>query len=158
MRALAPRTPPVADRAAAPTPPPRPSAGRARRVAGPLAVGGTALLAAVALHLRDPHVAGSWGICPTLLLTGLDCPLCGGLRAVHDLTDLDLVAAASSNLLLVVALPVVVVLWLRRLRALWRGGDAARPLAVPPVVWVLGLVAVALFTVARNLPGSWLAA
>ena len=33
-----------------------------------------------------------------------------------------------------------------------------RPLAVPTAVWVVGLGVVAVFTVARNLPGSWLAA
>jgi hypothetical protein len=134
------------------------TAARARRLASPLAVGGLAVLAAVALHVRDPHQPGSWGVCPTRLLTGLDCPLCGSLRAVHDLTDLDLAAAASSNLLLVVAVPVVLVLWLRRLRACWRGGAGMRPLTVATAVWVVGLVGVAAFTVVRNLPGSWLAA
>lgn len=121
-------------------------------------VGAATLLVTAALHVRDPHQPGSWGVCPTRLVTGLDCPLCGGLRAVHDLTDLDLLDAASSNLLVVLALPVVVLLWLRRLRAGWRGGEAARPLAVPTIVWVAGLLLVGAFTVARNLPGSWLAA
>lgn len=131
---------------------------RARRLASPLGVGALAIAGAVALHLRDPHAAGSWGLCPFLFLTGLDCPFCGGLRGMNDLTHLDLGAAASSNLLLVVALPVVVALWLRRLVVLWRGGEEARPLAVPASVWVVGLGVVTVFTVARNLPGSWLAA
>ena len=32
--------------------------------------------------------------CPTKLLTGLDCPFCGGLRLVHDLLNGQWLAAA----------------------------------------------------------------
>ena len=131
---------------------------RARRLASPLAVGGGIALATLGLRLRDPHVAGAWGGCPTKLLTALDCPLCGGLRAVNDLTHLDLGAALSSNVVLVLAIPVILVLWGRRLVACWRGGEAMRPLGVPSWLWVGGLVLLGAFTVARNLPGSWLAA
>ncbi len=131
---------------------------RAQRLAGPLGAAALVGLTTAALAVRDPHRAGSWGWCPTQVLTHLDCPACGGLRAVHDLTRFDLGAAASSNLLLVVALPLVLGLWLRRVVAAWRGGDAMRPLVVPPVVWAVGLGVVAVFTVARNVPGSWLAA
>jgi hypothetical protein len=131
---------------------------RARRLASPLAAGAGALLAAVALRLRDPHVSGSWGLCPTKLVTSLDCPLCGALRAVNDLTHLDVGSALSSNLVLVLAIPVVLVLWLRRLRACRRGGEAMRPLTVPTWAWIGGLVVLAAFGVVRNLPGSWLAA
>jgi Protein of unknown function (DUF2752) len=132
--------------------------GRLRRLASPLATGGLAVLGAVALHVRDPHAPGSWGFCPLALLE-LSCPLCGGLRAVNDLTHLDLGAALSSNLLLVLALPLVVALWARRLVALWRGGaHAEAPLDVPRWAWVALGVVVAVFTVARNLPaGAWLA-
>ena len=131
---------------------------RARRLASPLGSGALVLAATLAVHLRDPHVPGSWGACPTRLVTGLDCPLCGGLRAVHDLTHLDLAAALSGNLLVVLALPVVLALWGRRLAACWRGGEAMRPVAPPAWLWAAGLVAVTAYTIARNLPGSWLAA
>ena len=131
---------------------------RARRLASPLAVGGGVALAALALRLRDPHVAGAWGGCPTKLLTDLDCPLCGGLRTVNDLTHLDVGAALSSNLVLVLAIPVVLFFWGRRLLACWRGGANMAPLVVPSWVWVGALVVLGVFTVARNLPGSLLAA
>ena len=149
----------------APAPPvPGPDAGpstaRLRRLASPLATGGLAVLGTVALHLRDPHASGSWGFCPVALL-GLSCPLCGSLRAVNDLTHLDPGAALSSNLLLVLALPVVVALWVRRLVVLWRegpDGGAPHPLDAPRWAWIaLGVLVVA-FTVARNLrAGAWLA-
>ena len=131
--------------------------GRPRRLAPPLAAGGLAAIGALALRVRDPHEGGSWGFCPIALL-GLACPACGSLRAVNDLTHLDLGAAASSNLLLVLVLPVALALWGRRLVALWRGGPAAAPLVVPGAVWVAVGVLVAAFTLARNLPlGAWLA-
>jgi hypothetical protein len=131
--------------------------GRWHRLASPLAAGALVALGTVALHVRDPHAAGSWGYCPTALL-GLSCPLCGSLRAVNDLTHLDLAAAASSNLLLVLAIPVIVALWGRRLAACWRGGAALAPVTVPRAVWLVLAVAVLAFTLARNLPsGGWLA-
>ena len=42
---------------------------------------GVALVAAV-----DPHTSGRYPTCPFHAVTGLWCPGCGGLRAVHDLT------------------------------------------------------------------------
>lgn len=131
---------------------------RARRLASPLAVGGLAALTTLALRLRDPHLSGAWGGCPTKLLTDLDCPLCGGLRAVNDLTHLDLGAALSSNLVLVLAIPLILIFWGRRLAVCWHGGAAWRPLTISSWVWAGGLVVLGVFTVARNLPGSWLAA
>ena len=133
---------------------------RLRRMRAPaLTLAGLAL-AGLALHLRDPHVGGSWGTCPSAAL-GIACPGCGTLRAVHDLTNLDLAAAASSNLAFVIALPLaaaVLVLWsVRR----WRGRAMPDPATWPrrPALAsaVLGAVLLVAFTVARNLPGSWLA-
>ena len=150
-----PPTPTAEPAARAPAQPREPS--RAHRLASPLGTAALAGVATVALRLRDPHVGGSWGWCPVALL-GVACPMCGSLRAVNDLTHLDLASAASSNLLLLVALPVVAALWLRRVAACWRGGAAMRPLSPPAWAWwALGAVALG-FTVARNTPaGAWLA-
>jgi hypothetical protein len=123
-----------------------------------LLLAGGVLAASVALHLRDPHAAGSWGICPWLALTGTYCPGCGGLRAVNDLTRGDLAAAASSNLLFVSSLPLLAMLWLRTVRQRWRGVTRPLPARVAGVGAAVGLVAVVVFSVARNLPaGGWLA-
>jgi len=121
-----------------------------------LALGGLAA-ATVALHLRDPHVSNSWGLCPLYALTGVYCPGCGGLRGVNDLTDGHLGAAASSNLLLVLAVPFVVLLLARWTFATWQGRDVAVVPTLPrPLRYGLGAF-VLVFWVARNLPGSWLA-
>jgi len=131
---------------------------RSRRVRGPLLLAGGVLVASLALHLRDPHDAGSWGYCPWYLATGTYCPGCGGLRAVNDLTHGDVVGAASSNLAFVASLPVLLLLWGRGLVQRWRGVRTALPSRLVAVSATLAVVLLAVFAVARNLPvGAWLA-
>lgn len=135
-----------------------PSTRRQRMVAPVLTIGGLAL-ATAALHLRDPHRSGSWGMCPTAAL-GFSCPGCGGLRAVNDLTNLDLGAALSSNLAFVVALPFAVLglaLWAVDR---WRGRPGRLDWPTKQRIAVAGLALLGVFTVLRNLPiplGDWLA-
>ena len=102
--------------------------------------------------------SGSWGYCPWKLLTGLDCPGCGSLRAVNDLTNGHVVAAASSNLLFVVMVPVMIAMWVAWARRSWRGTSrAARSPSTTTVVWAAAVVVTVVFTVVRNTPwGSWL--
>ena len=138
-------------------PPLRDERSRWRRVQAPVLVAVALLAASVALHLRDPHRAGSWGFCPWLALTGTYCPGCGGLRAVNDLTHGDVAAAASSNLLFVGALPLLGLWWGRSVVDGWRGVrrhvDERRALLVTYAV----LGATVVFWVVRNLPfAGWL--
>ncbi|MDE0775454.1 DUF2752 domain-containing protein [Nocardioides sp.] len=131
---------------------------RGRRMLAPLATIGGLGLATLALHLRDPHESGSWGLCPSAAL-GFWCPGCGGLRGVNDLTDLRVVDAASSNLVLVLAMPVMIFLLGRWAFDSW-SGRVRTPMdhRVNAVLLTLSLTALAAFTVLRNLPaGSWLA-
>lgn len=126
---------------------------RRERLTAPVLLAGAVLGASVVLHLRDPHEAGSYGFCPWLVLTGTYCPGCGGLRAVNDLTRGDLAAAASSNLLLVGSVPLVILLWAAWFRDRWRGVvrrvDQRRAVLASSV---LGVVVLA-YWVVRNLPG-----
>ena len=131
---------------------------RWQRTRVPTLVAGGILAASVLLHLRDPHESGSWGYCPWLLLTGTFCPGCGGLRAVNDLTRGDLGAAASSNLLLVGSIPLVVMWWTRSMLDGWRGvvrrSNSRRVVLGCLLFSVLALA----FSVLRNTgAGSWLA-
>ncbi|MCB0894667.1 MAG: DUF2752 domain-containing protein [Nocardioidaceae bacterium] len=129
---------------------------RGRRMVAPAVTIGGLALATLALHVRDPHQHGSWGLCPSAAM-GVYCPGCGGLRAVNDLTNGDLGAAASSNLLLVVLLPVAVLWLLRWSWGRWTGRVREPDPRLTRTVW-WSLAAVALvFVVLRNLPGSWLA-
>lgn len=92
-----------------------------RRSRSMLLGGLAALLLTVAVHFRDPHRDASWGLCPLFALTGLYCPGCGGMRAVNDLTNGNLRAAISSNVLTVTLLPIIVGWWLLEVRNRWRG-------------------------------------
>lgn len=132
--------------------------GRARRLSGPVLLAGGLIAASVALHVRDPHREGSWGVCPWLVLTGTYCPGCGGLRAVNDLTRGDVAAAASSNLLLVGALPLFAWWWLRRTHDAWRGVRRVADEHAALRFTVVALGAALVFWVVRNLPfAAWLA-
>ncbi len=131
---------------------------RWQRVRPSLVLAGIVVALSVALHVRDPHESGSWGFCPWLVLTGTSCPGCGGLRAVNQLTRGDLAAAASSNLLFVGSVPLLVVLWTRWLADRWRGVRRVGSQGTG-ALWALVFSVVALvFWVTRNLPAlGWLA-
>ena len=131
-------------------------ASRRERMKRPVLVIGGLSLATLALHLRDPHSSGSWGICPSAAM-GFYCPGCGGLRAVNDLSNGDLLGAASSNLAFVVALPFILVGLVLWVVGRWRGRSYAPPMSVIRPVAYVSLVLIVAFTVLRNLPGSWLA-
>jgi Protein of unknown function (DUF2752) len=133
----------------------RPS--RPERMRAPVLTAAGLGLTALALRVRDPHVSHSWGVCPLYALTGVYCPGCGGLRGVNDLTRGHVGAAASSNVLLVVAIPFAAYFLVRWTWATWQGDIVSVVPALPRAVRI-GLGAVVLvFWVARNLPGSWLA-
>ena len=95
-------------------------------------------------------------LCPMRAITGLDCPLCGGLRAVQCLVRADVPAAASHNLLFVASLPLVLVVW-----AWWLSStvyDGVRPPTAPRWALPASVVVLSAFTILRNLPAlSWLA-
>jgi len=101
----------------------------------------------------DPADPGApYPDCPVLALTGVPCPGCGGLRALHALTRGDVPAALALNPLVLLALPLAVVglaVWLhaaahgraaapvRRLAA-WsapRAAVLASAVAVALLVW-----------------------
>ena len=125
---------------------------------GPLVTIGTLALATLALHYRDPHQHGSWGLCPLYAATGIYCPGCGGLRAVNDLTDGHVGAALSSNILVTLLIPVSVVLLSVWALDKWRGTTRHVPWSrLRPFVVAL-LTVMFLFAVVRNTgSGAWLA-
>jgi hypothetical protein len=135
-----------------PTPTPRRPAWFA-----PVAAAGLVGAATLYTAVVNPNTSGAFPQCITKRFSGLDCPMCGGLRAVHSLTHADLAGAIDHNALAVVLLPLVVVAW-----AIW----LARSLGVevPTVRWPrwapwAALAFSLLFAVVRNtaLPGvAWL--
>ncbi len=122
----------------------------------PLAAAGAGAAALVLLHVRDPHIEGSYGLCPVYALFGVYCPGCGGMRAVHNLTDGHVIDSLHSNLL---ALPMLVLfaLWVAdwAVRA-WRGAGPRLPGISSATMWML-LGSIAGYTILRNTPwGTWL--
>lgn len=115
--------------------------------------GATTLVALV-----DPYQDGHFPTCPLLALTGLYCPFCGGIRAVHDLAHLDVLSALERNPLVVLGLPLVVLALVGWGQRAFTGRRIALPrrvlgVALGPTVIVLLVV----FGVLRNLPGwDWL--
>ncbi len=106
-----------------------------------LLIGGLAYIG-----IADPHQPGSvFPPCPFKLLTGWNCPACGGLRMTHDLLHGDLSAAVMDNVFLLVGLPLVA-LWV-----LWRLRRGRRVLSLG--AGVLIIVTAVAWTVIRNLPG-----
>jgi hypothetical protein len=124
----------------------------------PLLVGGLTLAATAYVAAVDPNRPGHYLVCPLLTLTGLYCPACGGLRAVHDLTHLDLARAWSMNPLLVLVAPFAVLAWGRWLaRACGSSRWQVTPASSRRSSWLAAaaLVVVLAYAVLRNLP--WLA-
>jgi len=100
----------------------------------------------------DPSQYRFFPRCTFHTLTGLDCPGCGGQRAVHQLLHGEFLAAFSANALLVLLTPVG--LWLLLRLLLKRYANVVLPAVFlnRTCLWVL-IAAVVLFGIARNLPG-----
>lgn len=117
-----------------------------RRLYPTLGAGALLLGALGYVDLVDPHKPDSiFPICPFRLLTGWNCPACGGLRMVHDLLHGDLPAAISDNVFLLVGIPVLVG-WI-----LLRRRSGKSPLSLPAAATLV--IASLAWTVVRNLPG-----
>lgn len=115
-----------------------------------LVVGAVAGCAYVATH--DPNDPSEPMLkCPTKLITGLDCPFCGGLRLVRALLTGQWSAAIHANLLLLVCLPFVLYAWTRWLVASVTGG--AYSVRIPRRAGYAVLAVALVWTVVRNLPG-----
>jgi hypothetical protein len=108
---------------------------------GALLAGGLAYVG-----LADPHRPDSvFPPCPFKLLTGWNCPACGGLRMTHDLLHGDLVAAVVDNVFLLVGLPALLAwVFVRR-----RRGQPVMPARAIAAIAVLAIA----WTVLRNMPG-----
>lgn len=126
------------------------AATRARDTGRLLAAGAAAAAAVAYVGAVDPNESGHYPTCPFLFLTGLYCPGCGSLRAVHALAHGDVATAVDRNVLAVVAGVLVVGIWLGALARAWRG-TPRRTVAPPGLLWA-GAVVVVLFAVVRNLP------
>jgi hypothetical protein len=135
---------------------------KAHRLTGPIAgrlglgiLSGLALASALGcaaiLFWFDPSQSRFYPRCLFQEATGLLCPGCGSLRAIHQLLHGNLAAALRFNALLVVSLPVLAWFggryWVRRLRQ--------QPPGTFQTKWLFLFLGIAVaFSIWRNLPGG----
>jgi len=98
------------------------------------------------IGLVDPHNPNSvYPLCPFKLLTGWNCPFCGGLRMVHDLLHGHLGASINDNIFALIGIPLL---------AGWIVARHRQGRSVAPVAALLAIIFLAIaWTVLRNLPG-----
>ena len=104
-----------------------------------------------ALLLIDPANSSFFPPCPFHALTGLHCPGCGTLRALHQLLEGNLRTAFLLNPLMVSFLPLIAYGFLSALVRALSGRNV--PGVFVPAVWIWTLLGVIiLFWIARNIP------
>jgi Protein of unknown function (DUF2752) len=122
-----------------------------------LILGGLATIAGgVTLFWFNPSRYGFYPPCLFHSLTGLDCPGCGGTRALYQLLHGHIETAFRLNALLVALLPFVAWRGIRIATARFRRQPMVQPIT-PTWLWVFFALTVA-FGILRNLPGlTWFA-
>lgn len=107
------------------------------------------LAVAMVLFFCDPARVPIYPVCFFHRVTGLDCPGCGSLRALHELLHGNLAAALHFNAFLVLSLPVFAWLGFR----FSAPGMKNEPVPAFRPVWLwLYLSAFLTFGILRDLP------
>ena len=127
----------------------------ARPWQAPVTAGIAVVVGTVVLGVGNPNTTHV-PLCPLHAATGLDCPFCGSLRAVHSLAHVDIAGALDHNIMFTLAVPFLIVGWV-----LWLARSLGRPLvarerlprAVTVACWIIAIT----FGIVRNIPEfSWL--
>jgi len=122
-----------------------------------LLTGGFMAMAVIVLfYLFDPVKHSFFPLCVFHQFTGLNCPGCGGQRALHYLLHGEIGAALRCNALVLVAIPVAIWITLRWGARRFSNRELPKLFRHHIWAWVLGGVVI-LFGVVRNLPSfAWL--
>ncbi len=110
---------------------------------------------ALVLYLFNPAQSAFYPFCVFHRTTGLLCPGCGSLRALHQLLHGHLLTALRYNALLVLTLPFLLWAAAHQLSCYFRH-VRSRIVIRPAWVWT-GLAVLVIYAVLRNLPFSQLA-
>jgi hypothetical protein len=124
---------------------------RARLFALAIVTGSISVL--IYLRLFNPATPGTgmYPSCPFHTLTGLNCPGCGTLRGLHQLTHGHLITALNYNALMVLALPFLGYTFVSYALLGLRGRGLPKPFIKPVYIKSLFWVVMA-FWVLRNIP------
>lgn len=102
------------------------------------------------LFFFNPSQHSFYPFCAFHRMTGMQCPGCGGLRAVHHFLHGEVITAFRYNQLVVLAIPVVTFLLAQRW---WRGPQAQNNPRRVQACWAWLAFALLLgFWIVRNLP------
>jgi hypothetical protein len=103
------------------------------------------------LYFFNPTQSSFYPTCMFHRMTGLNCPGCGSLRAMHLLTHGHILTALRFNPLLILSLPILAYYGLR---FLFRGpGEGAFPSMMIRPKWIAGLfIVLVVFAILRNIP------
>lgn len=103
------------------------------------------------LYIFEPGKTGFFPGCPFRALTGLTCPGCGVTRALHHILHGHFETAFTLNPLLLIAIPFLLIAFLRYSVIVMRGG-VPRPNALPaPYIYTIFFVILG-FWIFRNTP------
>ena len=118
-----------------------------------------AIAACLLLFYFNPTQYAFYPRCTLYTLTGIYCPGCGCLRAIHQLSHGQVLSALHDNLLLVAGL---ILLGVDGAQFLYRrmNSGSAQLWVMRPMVIKCGIAVIILFAVLRNIhasPFNWLA-
>ena len=111
---------------------------------------GFLLVLGMVLYEFNPSQHGFYPRCLLYTSTGIYCPGCGSLRAMHQLAHGHLMVALRCNPLLVLSLPFVVY-FAARWGRLWLSGEPLPPLVMHRRWVILFVIVLVVFSVARNI-------
>jgi hypothetical protein len=103
------------------------------------------------IYLLNPGTSDLYPPCPFLSLTGLYCPGCGTLRALHQLTRGHPLAALDLNPLMVLLLPFVAYFLASHAMLALTGRPLKKFFVRPAWIWAL-LGVVLVYWLLRNIP------
>ena len=119
----------------------------------PLVLGAGTAAGLALLFACDPATTSIYPPCPFRTLTGLRCPGCGTLRALHQLLHGNVMAALRLNPLMVLSLPLLAYCFVGDFVHEVSGYRLPTLRIGPGPVWVL-LVVILTFWIVRNIPCS----
>ncbi len=117
------------------------------------------VLAAIILYYFNPAGSQLYPSSPFRALTGLYCPGCGSLRAIHQLLHGHFLAALDLNPLMVLATPYLIYSFISYTSPVILGQKIPQVYVKPALIWLFLKVVLA-YWVLRNIPlppFNWLA-
>jgi hypothetical protein len=111
------------------------------------------VIGVASLALLNPSETTFIPMCPCRLLTGLYCPGCGSLRAIHAITQLRIDRALGYNPLLVLFVPLFIWFFAANLTTACFGPDKIK-FSIPPAFAKSLLLIIMAYFVFRNIPAS----